>query len=81
MKYTVAALAFAALVRAQSRDDIPECAIPCLDDAIQSETDCDVTDYACVCPKFSDIQSTATGCVVSECGAETALSKCSMPYP
>jgi hypothetical protein len=75
MKYAIAALALAALARAQSRDDIPKCALPCLDDAITSETNCDVSDYACVCPNFSDIQSTATGCVVSECGAETALNE------
>ena len=74
MKYAYAALFAAALARAQSRDDIPECAISCLDDAITSETDCAVDDYACVCENFDSIQGSATGCVIDSCGAETALS-------
>lgn len=75
MKYVYAALALAAAVRAQTRDDIPECAIPCLDDAIQSETDCAVDDYPCVCENFETIQGVATSCVIEECGPETALNE------
>lgn len=74
MKYAYAALALAALVRCQTREDIPECAIPCLDDAVKSETDCEVTDYACICKDFDAIQGAATSCVISECGADKALS-------
>lgn len=76
MKYMYAALALAAAVRAQSRDDIPKCAIPCLDDAIESETSCEVDDYACVCKDFDSIQGAATGCVLEECGSDVALSMC-----
>lgn len=75
MKYSLVAVALAAVVRAQTIDDVPTCAVPCLDEAITSETDCETTDYACVCENFSAIQGTATGCVITECGAETALSK------
>lgn len=78
MKYAFVAIALAAAVHAQTIDDVPECAIPCLDDAISSETDCDTTDYACVCENFEAIQGVATSCVISECGAETALSMYSL---
>lgn len=73
MKYALVALALAAAARAQTRDDIPECAIPCIDDAITSETDCETTDFACACANIESIQGAATGCVLSECGAEVAL--------
>lgn len=79
MKYALVALALAASVRAQTRDDIPECAIPCIDDAITSETSCDTTDFSCACANIEKIQGAATGCVLSDCGADTALSK--LPSP
>lgn len=75
MKYALVAVALAAAVHAQTIDDVPECAIPCLDDAIESETDCATDDYPCVCANFEAIQGVATSCVISECGAETALSR------
>lgn len=75
MKYALVALALAASVRAQTRDDIPECAIPCIDDAITSETSCDTTDFSCACANIEKIQGAATGCVLSDCGADVALSK------
>ncbi|KAK2601625.1 hypothetical protein QQS21_004860 [Conoideocrella luteorostrata] len=76
MKFSaVAAVAFAALVSAQSKDDIPSCAIPCLDDAVKSKTSCSTTDFACICKKenFSAIQGAATSCVISKCGPEKAV--------
>ncbi|HBD5846860.1 TPA: CFEM domain-containing protein, partial [Escherichia coli] len=75
MKYAFVAIALAAAVHAQTIDDVPECAIPCLDDAIASETDCATDDYPCVCENFDAIQGVATSCVISECGAETALNE------
>jgi hypothetical protein len=77
MKFTIAAIALAAIVRAQSLSDIPKCALPCIDDAIANETKCTTTDFACICKKdnFSAIQGAATSCVISECGAETALNE------
>merc|ERR1712169_119424 len=75
MKYAFVAIALAAAVHAQTIDDVPECAIPCLDDAIASETDCATDDYPCVCENFEAIQGVATSCVISECGAETALNE------
>ena len=75
MKYAVAAALLAAIVKAQTIDDVPSCAVPCLDDAIKSETDCDTTDYACVCANFDAIRGVATTCVIDECGPEVALNE------
>merc|ERR1712000_674217 len=50
-------------------------AVPCLDDAIASETSCDTTDYACVCENFESVQGVATACVIEECGATVALNE------
>jgi hypothetical protein len=74
MKYALVAAALAVAVHAQTIEDVPECAIPCLDDAIASETDCATDDYACVCQNFEAIQGVATSCVIEECGPEVALS-------
>ncbi|KAI6781180.1 hemoglobin and hemoglobin-haptoglobin-binding protein-like protein [Emericellopsis cladophorae] len=75
MKYAVAAAILAAVVKAQTIDDVPSCAVPCLDEAIASETDCDTTDYACVCENFEAVQGVATACVIEECGATVALNE------
>lgn len=75
MKYAFVALAVAAVARAQTAADIPACAIPCIDDAIKAETDCETTDFACACASIEAVQTAATSCVLSECGAATALSK------
>ncbi|KAK7426625.1 hypothetical protein QQZ08_006803 [Neonectria magnoliae] len=73
MKYAFVALALAAAARAQSRDDIPKCALDCLDEGIESETSCSTTDYACVCKDFSKVQTAATSCVIDACGADVAV--------
>ena len=73
MKFAVAATLFT-LAFAQTRDDIPECGLKCIDDAIKSSTDCATDDYACVCPKLDSIQGSAAGCVLSACGSDVALS-------
>jgi len=77
MKYAFVAVALAALARAQTLGDIPSCALPCIDDAISSESKCKTTDFACICKKdtFSAIQGASTSCVIEKCGADTALNK------
>ncbi|CAH0044275.1 unnamed protein product [Clonostachys solani] len=75
MKFSLVAIAFAAAVSAQSRSDIPECAIGCLDDVIKSKTSCSVDDFNCVCKNFEALQGDATPCVLEKCGAETALNQ------
>lgn len=81
MKYAFVALALAAAARAQSRSDIPSCALDCLDEAITSKTSCTTTDYTCVCKNFDSIQGSATSCVIKACGADVAVSKFSPHSP
>lgn len=73
MKYAFAAVALAAVAQAQTLADIPECAIPCLDKSIGDNTDCKVTDLACVCENFDAVQGDATACVLKECGSAVAI--------
>lgn len=73
MKYAFAAVALAAIAQAQTLADIPECAIPCLDKSIGDNTDCKVTDLACVCENFDAVQGDATACVLKECGSAVAI--------
>lgn len=75
MKYAFALVAAAAFARAQTREDIPECALPCLDKAITDNSDCKTTDYACVCKNFDAIRGSATTCVIDECGPTVALNE------
>jgi hypothetical protein len=77
---TVLAVTFAALAQAQTRADIPSCALPCLDSAVEANTKCATTDYACICKDFSAVQTAATSCVISKCGADVALSMFSNCY-
>ncbi|PWI63934.1 hypothetical protein PCL_02790 [Purpureocillium lilacinum] len=71
----IAILTLATLVSSQTREDIPSCARPCLDDAIKSTTSCAIDDFACVCKNFGSIQGAAVGCVLAKCGQDTALNK------
>ncbi|KHN97271.1 Extracellular membrane protein, CFEM domain protein [Metarhizium album ARSEF 1941] len=76
MKFTaVAAIAMAAVASAQS--EVPSCALPCLNDAVKSQTKCATTDYACVCKEenFTKVQGAASSCVLEKCGTEVALNK------
>ncbi|OAQ66283.1 extracellular membrane protein, CFEM domain-containing protein [Pochonia chlamydosporia 170] len=78
MKFVaVAAVAMAALASAQNRNEIPSCALPCLDDSVKKVTSCSTSDFACICKKenFSKVQGDATSCVISKCGADKAVSE------
>ncbi|KAI0199470.1 hypothetical protein F4808DRAFT_461791 [Astrocystis sublimbata] len=75
MKYSVAVVALAAAVTAQSLNDIPSCALPCIDDARTSQTNCAADDYKCICDNIDQLTGTATPCVLKGCGADTALNK------
>ena len=68
MKYSVIALAlFSGVALAQS--SLPECAQPCIADAVPSVTDCALDDQACQCEPAnkSAIQAAATTCVLTNC--------------
>jgi hypothetical protein len=80
MKLAVVALGFAALAHAQTRADVPSCALPCLDDAVKQKTSCATDDYACICKDQSTVKSAATSCVLSKCGTSTALSTIVLIY-
>ncbi|KAI1377049.1 hypothetical protein F4677DRAFT_417283 [Hypoxylon crocopeplum] len=72
MKYIVSAVVLAALASTQSLSDIPQCALPCIDDARTSSTNCAADDYACICRNEDALTAAATGCVISACGASVA---------
>ncbi|KND89270.1 hypothetical protein TOPH_05958 [Tolypocladium ophioglossoides CBS 100239] len=76
MKFAaVAAVSFAALVSAQSRSEIPSCALPCLDASVKKNTKCDTSDFKCICQNFSVIQGDATSCVLQACGQDVAINQ------
>ncbi|CAG9948025.1 unnamed protein product [Clonostachys rosea f. rosea IK726] len=75
MKFSLVAIAFAAVVSAQSRSDIPECALGCLDDVVKSKTSCSTDDFACICKNVEAFKGDAASCVIKKCGAETALNQ------
>lgn len=81
MKFSLAALALAAAVHAQSIDDVPRCAIPCLDASIKSKTSCQPRDLACLCQpdNIDKVRADASGCVLAKCGAETGTAAFSPP--
>ncbi|KAL3457660.1 hypothetical protein BJX64DRAFT_292897 [Aspergillus heterothallicus] len=72
---TLLTVTIATLAASQTINDVPKCAIPCLDDAITSKTSCAVKDYKCVCKQdnFDKVQGAATACVVQKCGSDVAL--------
>jgi hypothetical protein len=73
MKYS--AVIVAALAAAASAQDIsifPSCSLPCIMDAISKATNCQTTDFVCVCKNMDALTSAATGCVVDKCGIDVA---------
>ncbi|KAI9373612.1 hypothetical protein BJX61DRAFT_541571 [Aspergillus egyptiacus] len=75
MKFSaLVALACASLAAAQTINDVPKCALPCLQDAIEQQTSCSVDDLACVCKgeNVEKFQDAATDCVVDACGLSAA---------
>lgn len=75
MQFTLVLATFAAVVYGQTINDIPACAIPCIESAIGSETSCTPTDFACACPSIAAVAEAGTDCVVAACGVDVATSK------
>ncbi|KAJ6444565.1 CFEM domain-containing protein [Purpureocillium lavendulum] len=73
--FAVVTLALASLVAAQSRSDIPSCALPCLDDAVKASTSCATDDFSCICASMDKVQGAAAGCILSKCGQDKALNE------
>ncbi|KAI1175784.1 hypothetical protein F4777DRAFT_295729 [Nemania sp. FL0916] len=73
MQFTLTTIAAViAVASAQSWSDIPACAQPCISDAAAAVTDCEATDYACICASRDAVQAEAETCVVTACGEEVA---------
>lgn len=85
MKYTTVVLAAAAGVALaqESADFFPECALPCLAEAVESATSCSTDDGVCRCePENKEaITGAATSCVISACGVAVAVGMSSSVYP
>ncbi|XXG99567.1 hypothetical protein Hte_005906 [Hypoxylon texense] len=72
MKYTIVAAVLVAIASTQSLSDIPQCALPCIDDARTSSTNCAADDYACICSNQDVLTTAATSCIIQACGADVA---------
>lgn len=74
-------LAFGAMVTLAAAqrmsDSMPECAVECLEDGIESATDCALDDGDCICEvdNYRNTYDSSTACVLQACGAAAALGK------
>lgn len=75
VNYALIPIIFAAVANGQTRADMPKCAIPCWDAAVDNWTSCDVEDYECACERESDIRKTGAQCVINACGNDAGVSK------
>ncbi|EHK26974.1 uncharacterized protein TRIVIDRAFT_72996 [Trichoderma virens Gv29-8] len=72
MKFTLVLATFAAVVYGQTIDDVPACAVPCIEAAIVA-AGCAETDFVCACKNFDAIEAGSINCVVGACGAAVAI--------
>lgn len=74
MKFALVAAIFTASAIAQSVADIPKCAVPCIERAVQANTKCSLKDIKCICKAGKGaFDSKAASCVIDACGRLTAL--------
>ncbi|KAL7914151.1 hypothetical protein GGI35DRAFT_439588 [Trichoderma velutinum] len=62
-------------------DSLPTCALPCIQIAVKTASDCELTDLPCMCKKKVKIAQSAKACIVSTCGAKKALSTYLSNFP
>lgn len=80
MKYSaVIAAAMAAVASAQNISIFPACSLPCIESAVTNSTNCQLTDYACICSNMATLTTAATPCVVEKCGVDVATSMFPLP--
>lgn len=80
MKYSaVIVAALAAVASAQDISIFPSCSLPCILNAISTATNCQATDYPCVCKNMDALTAAATSCVVQACGIDVATGMLSSP--
>lgn len=73
MKYSAVIIAaMTAGVSAQDLSIFPPCSLPCITEAITNSTNCQLTDYVCVCNNMAVLTTAATPCVVDKCGISVA---------
>ncbi|KAI1756230.1 hypothetical protein F4782DRAFT_325799 [Xylaria castorea] len=76
MQFRLATIAtHVGIVSAQTWNDIPACAQPCILSAVAAVTNCGSTDYQCICAARDTIQNEAAPCVISACGLATAINE------
>ncbi|KAI0411599.1 hypothetical protein F5X98DRAFT_380612 [Xylaria grammica] len=76
MQFTLATIAtLIAAVSAQTWDDIPACAQPCIATAVATVTQCGATDYKCICSNRDALQTAATPCIIDACGVDVAANQ------
>ncbi|KAI0441316.1 hypothetical protein F4803DRAFT_523758 [Xylaria telfairii] len=76
MQFTLATIAtLVGIVSAQTWNDIPACAQPCILDAVAAVTACGPTDYPCICASRDAVQNAAVSCVISACGLSVAINE------
>ncbi|KAJ5559091.1 hypothetical protein N7535_009044 [Penicillium sp. DV-2018c] len=75
MKLTIAVLTFAILAHASPRDEIPSCAVPCVDTAVMEQTSCATDDFNCICASLAAVSKAGRRCVTEKCGLKTAMNE------
>ncbi|KAJ5120809.1 uncharacterized protein N7515_010197 [Penicillium bovifimosum] len=75
MKFTVATLIFAILAHASPRDEIPSCAVPCIDTVVTEQTSCVTDDFNCICASQAAVAKAGRRCVMDKCGLKTAMNE------
>ncbi|KAK4078246.1 uncharacterized protein Triagg1_3262 [Trichoderma aggressivum f. europaeum] len=56
-------------------DSLPTCAVPCIEVAIKSASDCELDDLPCLCKNRAKIAKSAKKCILSTCGAKKTQKK------
>jgi hypothetical protein len=74
MKSTIFVLVFALLAHASPRDEIPSCAVPCIDTVVTEQTSCATDDFKCICASQAAVAKAGRRCVMEKCGLKTAMS-------
>ncbi|RYC63360.1 hypothetical protein CHU98_g2845 [Xylaria longipes] len=76
MQFTLATITtLVGIVSAQTWNDIPACAQPCILDAVAAVTNCGSTDYPCICAARDAVQNEAAACVISACGLTITINE------
>lgn len=72
MKFAIVAAALITLVAAGPRDEVPQCALPCLDAAVKASTTCGADDFTCICNNFGKLAGDPNliGCTTKACGQD-----------